>query len=66
MRDPKRIARFCIDLSIFWLRFAPDLRFFQLIDLIAGYREENISSDPFFWEEEDWLKAMKNYEEEMK
>lgn len=59
MRDPKRISPFCIELAIFWQRFCPDLRFWQVIDVVAGHFEnEYFRKDPFYAEEEDWKKAI--------
>ena len=59
MRDPKRISVFCSEFADFWQTYCPDLRFWQVIRVIAPYFEDKMFRiDPFYAEEEDWRKAI--------
>ena len=59
MRNPDRIWKFTMQFSTFWYTYCPDLRFWQVIQVIAPYFEnENFRIDPFYAEEEDWEKAI--------
>lgn len=67
MRDPKRISIFCNEFANFWQTYCPDLRFWQVLGIIADHFEnEYFRKDPFYAEEEDWQKAIqktkKNFE----
>ena len=56
MRDPKRIAKFCIEVSVIWKKYFPDWRFGQLmVNLCSEY------GDPFYWEEDKFLENLRNY-----
>lgn len=55
MRDKKRIEPFLIELQYLW-ELNPDLRFGQLIYLLAEYAE---CGDIFFPEEDVWLEAIR-------
>lgn len=57
MRNPDRIVKFCLRFAHFWRGYAPDLRFKQVLDLIYSYGN---NTDPFYWEESDWLTAIDN------
>ena len=50
MRDIKRIRKFCNELATFWETYVPDMRFWQVIQLIG----DGLQRDPFFLEEKDW------------
>ena len=59
MRNPERIWNFSLQFSAFWYSYCPDLRFWQVIRVIAPYFEnENFRIYPFYAEEEDWEKAI--------
>ena len=59
MRDPDRIWKFSNQLAAFWHTYCPDLRFWQVINVIAPYFEnEAFQKDPFYAEEKDWEKAI--------
>lgn len=67
MRDPERIWAFSNKFAAFWYTYCPDLRFWQVINVIAPYFENKMfQHDPFYAEEEDWEKAIdlavKNFE----
>lgn len=57
MRDPKRIHLFIEKFEACWKMY-PDLRFWQIIGMIAESNTEQRMIDPFFWEETDWLQGM--------
>lgn len=60
MRDPSRISIFCIEFAVFWQRFCPDLRFWQVIGVVAEYFDNSyFRRDPFYAEEKDWQNALK-------
>lgn len=55
MRDPERMKTFLSEIEKLWKR-VPDWRFAQLMcNFIREY------GDPFYLEEEQFLKALKNY-----
>ena len=56
MRDIKRIKPFLKELEELWLE-CPDLRFGQLITMVFSKADEY--DDPFFPEETEWLKWIK-------
>lgn len=59
MRDENRIFPFCNKLATFWQIYCPDLRFWQVINVIAPYFENKaFQKDPFYAEEKDWEKAI--------
>ena len=59
MRDPDRIWKFTKQFSSFWFSYCPDLRFWQVIGVIAQYfTNENFQRDPFYAEEKDWMEAI--------
>lgn len=59
MRDPERIWAFSNKFAAFWYTYCPDLRFWQVIRVIAPYFENKaFRIDPFYAEEEDWEKAI--------
>lgn len=59
MRDPARIAKFFEELTALWLEYCPDWRFGQLIsNFILGE-----GRDPFYWEEDKFIKELKEFME---
>lgn len=58
MRDIKRIDTFLLKLKEVWVQY-PDLRFAQVIDILK-FPDEYKNKDPFFFEEEDWVKIFDN------
>ncbi len=59
MRDPERIWAFSNQFAAFWHTYYPDLRFWQVVRVIAPYFEnKSFRIDPFYAEEEDWRKAI--------
>ena len=59
MRDENRIFPFCNALAALWVELFPDLRFWQVVSVVAGNMESDyFKRDPFYAEEEDWLKAI--------
>ncbi len=54
-RDPKRMGSFLNELKIEWLK-APNLRFGQLM-----YSLFSESGDPFYWEENEFIKRLQEY-----
>lgn len=57
MRNVERIEPFMDKIKEIWIK-NPDLRFWQLINLIAGECYEVENTDPFFWEEDKWLELI--------
>lgn len=55
MRDKSRIKPFLEELGEIWEKECPDWRFGQLIFNVFNSR------DPFYYEEKDFLNAVKNY-----
>jgi uncharacterized protein YihD (DUF1040 family) len=55
MRDKNRIKPFLQELESLWLE-NPDLRFGQLLTIIF---DKSNYTDPFFPEEDEWLKWIK-------
>ena len=58
MRDINRIDIFLSKLKEVWVQY-PDLRFWQVINLLS-LPDEYKNRDPFFFEEEDWIKIFDN------
>ena len=59
MRDPDRIWKFSNQLAAFWHTYCPDLRFWQVINVITLHFDNKLfRNDPFYAEEEDWEKAI--------
>ena len=54
MRDPNRIFPLCNKFAGFWQTYYPDLRFQQVIDLLATFMKE----DPFYAEDDEWAYAI--------
>lgn len=57
MRDPERIKIFCNELADIWETKCPDWRFGQLVGNV--FRASN--HDPFFVEEDEMMKMIKEY-----
>ena len=53
MRDKNRIRPFLNKLEELWLQY-PDYRFGQIFNLL----HRNVSADPFYLEENEWLKVI--------
>lgn len=60
MRDPQRIDDFMDELGELWKNKVPDWRFGQLM-----YNFLCAKGDPFYWEEDEFLKKFKKYLEEL-
>lgn len=60
MRDTSRIRKFCNELSNIWETECPDWRFGQLIENIFRI-QKNMGEDPFFFEEDRMMLAIKQY-----
>lgn len=60
MRDPQRIDGFMDELGNLWKNKVPDWRFGQLM-----YNFLCAKGDPFYWEEDEFLKKFKKYLEEL-
>ena len=59
MRDPARVAKFFEELTALWLEYCSDWRFGQLIsNFILGE-----GRDPFYWEEDKFIKELKEFME---
>ena len=56
MRDPQRIDKFINELGILWKDKVPDWRLGQLM-----YNFLSAKGDPFYWEEDEFLKKFKEY-----
>ena len=59
MRDVKRIRKFCNEFATFWETYVPDMRFWQVLNVIA----DGLQRDPFFLEENEWLTMIHQVEE---
>lgn len=59
MRDVKRIRKFCNELAAFWESCVPDMRFWQVLNVIA----DGLKRDPFFLEENEWSDLIHQTEE---
>ena len=62
MRDPKRIDDFCNKFAEMWKKEVPDWRFGQLICNMFG----NFGVDSFFLEEDNMLKKIEDYFNQIK
>ena len=56
MRDPQRIDKFINELGTLWKDKVPDWWFGQLM-----YNFLSAKGDPFYWEEDEFLKKFKEY-----
>lgn len=56
MRDQNRIYPFCMKLAEYWINHVPDLRFKQLVSHLECYAE----TDPFYLEDDEFLKLMES------
>lgn len=64
MRDIKRIDKFTNTLNKVWKQY-PDLRFWQLFSLMLEHLpKEKENTDPFFWEEDVWVKMLELLDKE--
>ena len=62
MRDKNRIPEFTKELERIWMQCYPDLRFGQLMMNFLNYVALEHKRDPFFPEESEMLKYLKEYE----
>ena len=62
MRDKNRIQEFTKELERIWMQCYPDLRFGQLMMNFLNYVALEHKRDPFFPEESEMLKYLKEYE----
>ena len=60
MRDPNRIDEFCATLAELWHK-VPDWRFGQLMCNMFGDISTERLIDPFYIEDNEMLREMKNY-----
>lgn len=61
MRDVNRIPKFTKELEKIWIRYYSDLRFGQLMMNFLNYVALEHKRDPFFPEESEMLKYLKEY-----
>lgn len=61
MRDKNRISVFTKELERVWMQCYPDLRFGQLMMNFLNYVALEHKRDPFFPEESEMLKYLKEY-----
>ena len=61
MRDPNRIANFMYEVGDIWAKNLPNWRFGQLM---CNFISE--CGDPFYWEEDEFLRRFKEYVENLK
>ena len=61
MRNKDRIPQFTKELEKVWMRYYPDLRFGQLMINFLNYVALEYKRDPFFPEEPEMLKYLKDY-----
>lgn len=61
MRDKNRIPVFMRELERVWMQWYPDLRFGQLMMNFLNYVALEHKRDPFFPEESEMLKYLKEY-----
>lgn len=61
MRDKKRIKKFCDELATIWEENVPQWRFGQMICNVFGDMVASEKRDPFFPEEDEMIKYIKNY-----
>lgn len=63
-RNPDRLDNFYNDLKIYHKKYAPDLRFFQLLFSFLSYLNEVEGIDPFYLEENQTIEYARKYFEE--
>lgn len=61
MRDVNRIPKFTKELEKIWIQYYSDLRFGQLMMNFLNYVALEYKRDPFFPEESEMLKYLKEY-----
>lgn len=61
MRDKNRIPEFTKEFEKVWVKYYPDWRFSELMDFLNYVALEH-KRDPFFPEETEMLKYLKEYE----
>lgn len=61
MRDVNRIPKFTKELEKIWMRYYSDLRFGQLMMNFLNYVALEHKRDPFFPEDSEMLKYLKEY-----
>lgn len=61
-RDKKRIPEFTKELERIWMQYYSDWRFGQLMINFLNYVASEYNHDPFFLEETEMLKYLKEYE----
>lgn len=61
MRDKNRMPVFMRELERVWMQWYPDLRFGQLMMNFLNYVALEHKRDPFFPEESEMLKYLKEY-----
>ena len=61
MRDVNRIPKFTKELEKIWMRYYSDLRFGQLMVNFLIYISFERKRDPYFSEESEMLKYLKEY-----
>lgn len=61
MRDKNRIPEFTKELEKVWMQYYPNLRFGQLMVNFLSYVTLEHKRDPFFPEEAEMLKYIKEY-----
>lgn len=61
MRDPERIDKFTSELSRIWKTYYLDWRFGQFMMNFLGFVQSTKRRDPFFPEEPELLRYLKEY-----
>lgn len=60
MRDPNRIYKFMNRLTALWAKY-PDWRLGQFMMNILGIYHDQTGRDPFFPEDEEFMKVLEDY-----
>lgn len=61
MRNPERIDEFTTELNRVWKKYFLDWRFGQFMMNFLGFVQSKKNRDPFFPEESEMLKYLKEY-----
>lgn len=61
MRDINRIKKFMSEFVCYWEKYAPDLRFGQLVMNFQSYVQQVLRKDFFYIEDDEMAKLMSDY-----
>jgi len=64
-RDPKRIPRILKEIERIWNQY-PDLRFYQLMDMLGTYAGYESGSDKYYVEDTELEEFIKKYKDKKK